>query len=75
MQHDRILAFGWMNRAFRFFKSSQFFKKQDKFRIPLCCGDNFDPLDLIKTELGTGKVEEAEIDYKDDLVELKLKYE
>jgi hypothetical protein len=75
LRHNRILPFGNMNRVYELFESSQFFKKQKKFKIPLCCGTQFDPLDLVKTVLGDGEVETAEQDYLNDTLELKLKYE
>jgi len=72
---NRILLFGNMNRQFTNFESAQYFKKQEKFKIPLCCGTNFNPINLIKTFLGVGQVDTAEIDYKDDTMEIKIKYE
>jgi hypothetical protein len=75
MRFNRILAFGNMNRNYTQFDSSQFFKKQGKFKVPLCCDVDFDPISLITTKLGNGQVETAEIDYKEDTVELKIKYE
>ncbi len=75
MRHNRILESGNLNRQFVNFESVQRFKKQDPFTIPFCCDDVFDPIDLLTTFLGQGQVETAEIDYKDDTMEIKLKYE
>ena len=75
MRWNRILPFGWMNRSYTGFDSSQFFKKQEAFKIPFCCETDFDPLDLVKTTLGDGEIESAEINFEDDTIELKLKYE
>jgi len=75
MRWNRILIFGNLNRQYTIFDSSQFFKKQEKFKIPLCCDVPFSPLDLVLTELGKGELETAEIDYENDSLEIKLKYE
>lgn len=75
MRHRRILPTGWLNRQFTSFESVQRFKKQEPFKVPLCCDEEFDPIDLVKTTLGDGEVISGEIDLKDDTIELKLKYE
>jgi len=64
MRYNRILKFGQMNRIYTNFETSQFFKKQKKFKIPFCCGNNFNPIQFVKTTLGTGQIESAEIDYE-----------
>lgn len=74
-RHNRILIFGHLNRQFTNFESSQFFKKQKKFKIPFCCETVFNPIDLVKTTLGEGQIESAEIDFETDTIDLKLKYE
>jgi len=75
LRYNRILPFGNMNRNFTNFESSQFFKKQKKFKIPFCCDTVFNAIDLVRTTLGEGQIESAEIDFESDTIELKLKYE
>lgn len=72
---NRILNEGFLNNSFTKFKTIQKFKKQNKFSIPLCCSDEFDPIETIITSLGNAEVELATIDFRDDTINLKLKYE
>lgn len=54
--------------------SSKKNKLQEEIKIPLCCDEEFEVEDKIKTGLGFGFVESAEFSIKDDVLKLQLKY-
>ena len=59
-QYDRVFLYGNMNNgAVTTFQSSQKHKLQDAIEFPLCCDDDFDPLNEIRTELGDGAIKAA----------------
>lgn len=74
LKWDRALEEGYMNRVFTSFNTKRRIKKQKGFKITLCCEEDFNPVNLVKTNLGTGKIEEAEIDFQTRKLELKIKY-
>lgn len=74
LKWERALEEGVMNRQFTSFNTKKRVKKQKGFKITLCCEEEFNPVNLVKTNLGTGKIEEAEIDFKTRKLELKIKY-
>lgn len=49
-------------------------KLQEEISFPICCGDEFDPTELVKTGMGLGHVEKASIDLKTSFMTLQLKY-
>lgn len=49
-------------------------KIQDKFRIKLCCDDDYSPDEYMTTELGTGYVQGDSFSLKKDTLELNLAY-
>lgn len=49
-------------------------KKQVKINVSLCCGEVFDPEELVNTELGEGQVSEALFDLHQELLTLTLLY-
>ena len=72
-QYGRILLHGYMNRMSATFLSSIPTKKQVKLLIPLCCADEFDPFDLVTTQLSTdGNVDSATFDMSSETLELNL---
>lgn len=73
-KYDRPLKFGNMNNVDTEFISTQPTKKGEKITIPLCCGDQFNPDDLIFTPFGTGIVDKATFNFKDETLELDLLY-
>jgi hypothetical protein len=71
---DRPLSTGNMNYQNVTFFSTKPTKKGEKITIPLCCGDVFNPDDLIKTALGQGTVDKATFNFRDETLELDLLY-
>lgn len=71
---DRPLSNGIMNNIPTQFFSTKPTKKGEKITIPLCCGDNFNPDDLITTALGQGTVDKATFSFKDETLEVDLLY-
>ena len=65
-QWDRIFLNGHMNSGavapqveITTFESAQKIKLQDEIEFPLCCKDDFDPMNTITTEMGDGAVSSA----------------
>lgn len=74
-KHGRVIRQGYLNGALTTFLSTVKSKKQNKITIPLCCGDEFDPNDLIKTTLGdNASVGSAQYDLQSETLELELMY-
>jgi hypothetical protein len=71
---DRPLSVGVMNYQTTVFFSTKPTKKGEKITIPLCCGDVFNPDNLVKTVLGLGTVDKATYSFKDETLELELLY-
>lgn len=71
---DRPLSKGIMNNQPTTFFSTKPTKKGEKITIPLCCGDAFNPDNLVKTPLGMGIVDKATFSFKDETLELDLLY-
>lgn len=71
---DRPLSNGVMNYLPTSFLSTKPTKKGEKITIPLCCGDTFDPDNTVKTALGSGIVDKATFNFKDETLELDLLY-
>jgi hypothetical protein len=60
-KHNRVLLQGYMNTALTNFISAAPTKIQKDIVIKICCGDTIDPLlQLYKTQLGNGIMDEAE---------------
>jgi hypothetical protein len=71
---DRPLSTGNMNYQNVAFFSTKPTKKGEKITIPLCCGDVFNPDNLVKTALGQGTVDKATFNFKDETLEIDLLY-
>jgi hypothetical protein len=71
---DRPLTTGVMNYQPTTFFSTKPTKKGEKITIPLCCGDTFNPDDVITTALGSGTVDKATFSFKDETLQLDLLY-
>lgn len=71
---DRPLSVGVMNYQTTVFFSTKPTKKGEKITIPLCCGDVFNPDNVVSTVLGQGTVDKATYSFKDETLELELLY-
>lgn len=49
-------------------------KKQEEFKIPLCCGETFDTAKYMTTDLGKGDPEKATYDPKSEMLTVQLAY-
>ena len=59
-QYDRIFLSGDMNSGdVTTFQTAQKHKLQEPIEFPLCCDEDFDPLNRIRTGLGDGEVKAA----------------
>jgi hypothetical protein len=73
-QYDRIFLNGDMNSGdVLVFETAQKHKLQDPIEFPICCTEDFDPLDPIRTELGDGQVKTAT--WKKNSIEVELWHE
>lgn len=57
-----------------FFYTVKPIKKQEPFRIPLCCDADFEPLEIQLTPMGGGYVDAASLSVYDNKLQLELKY-
>lgn len=67
-KYDRSLSSGVMNDQPTQFLSTKPSKKGDPISFPLCCGDTFNPDDLITTPLGVAIVGEGTFSFKENRV-------
>ena len=73
-QYDRIFLEGDMNSSdVTTFQTAQKHKLQEAIEFPLCCAEEFNPLNRIRTGLGDGKVKAAT--RKEHSLEVELWYE
>jgi hypothetical protein len=72
-QHGRPVRSGKMNSINRVFKSYKKAKVQ-RLQIPFCCTDikQFNPLDLVKTQLGWGDVNDVTYSEPSEVLDLEL---
>jgi|GEM_PF-6955772 len=74
-KHGRVLKQGFMNNILTTFITVRPTKKQKDIIIKICCTDIFDPLvQLYKTELGNGILDEAEENLKTGIIKMSLKH-
>lgn len=73
-RHYRPLKSGIMNNVPTDFLSVRPSKKGVPLTVPLCCGDTFNPDDIVTTALGDGTVEKAVFDFKKETITLDLIY-
>lgn len=73
-RHDRPQINGNMNNSDTRFETARKIRKQDPISIEICCTDlsEFDPKDLVKTQLGWGEVETATFKDPASLLTLNL---
>lgn len=74
-KYERPLRVGRMNGVETEFFSVIPTKQGETIAIPFCCGDNFNPDDLVITPLGAGTVDKATFNFKGSTLELDLLYE
>ena len=75
-RHNRPFKNGIMNNNPTAFLSPVYNKIQDNMLTKLCCTDDYKKEDsLVKTELGNGLIEEAEINFTKEVIKFKLKHE
>lgn len=72
-RHNRVLIQGFMNNVLTTFASAKPTKVQKEIIIKFCCGNTFDPLiQLYKTELGDGILDEAEENTEKGTIKMTL---
>lgn len=72
-RHNRPTYSGIMNGITETFLSPVYKKIQSKMLAKFCCTDDFAKSEsLVRTELGEGKIEEAEINYTKETITFKL---
>jgi len=74
-RHGRVMYFGKMNNFPTTFSSIIKSKKGVKLAVPLCCGETFDPNDIVTTMIGEGEVDNALFNLVDGMLELELFYD
>ena len=74
--HDwRFLTNGTLNNVATVFDSTRPIKRQDGLVFPLCCLNDFNPLELIKTEIGSGRLESASYNLASGMMTVAIKFE
>lgn len=73
-KYYRPLIKGNMNGVDTTFESARPTKKGEIITVPLCCGDEFNPDDTVKTVFGDGVVDKAVYSFKDNTIDLDLLY-
>lgn len=73
-RYYRPLPQGNMNGEDTTFLSVKPIRKGQTITVPLCCGDIFNPDEIITTPLGYGSVDKATFHLKDETIELELLY-
>ena len=73
-KHGRLYRSGKINNSQQDFLSWIPYKKQESFKVDHCCGDAFNPNDLIRTKLGDGSVESASHNIFTGRLEIQLIY-
>lgn len=75
-KYNRILKQGFMNNILTTFVTVKPSKQQKDIAIKVCCEDTFDPLiQLYKTELGNGILEEGEENKEKGIIKMTLLHE
>lgn len=74
-KYDRFLFSGNMNNSPTSFLSTKPIARQENVVFPMCCLNDFDPLKLIKTGIGDGRVETAIYDINSEKITVTLKFE
>lgn len=73
-RHGRPQQYGTMNGQLTKFDSYKRTRKQDPIQIQLCCSDytNFNPKDLVKTQLGWGEILTAKYSEPSEVLTVEL---
>ncbi len=71
-KYYRALKHGVLNDEYQEFLSWRKTKKADAVAIPLCCEDQFNPEQLVKSIFGNGEVDNAEYKPKNEILEIEL---
>lgn len=74
-KYERPLPSGNMNGVLTDFITVKPTKQGEKFKVPICCPNSFNPDDLVKTFMGNGVVNSASFSFKDSNIELELLYD
>lgn len=74
--YNRVLITGFMNNVLTTFDSAKPTKKQKDVALKICCDDVFDPLvQLYRTELGDGVMDEDEENMKTGIYKMTLNHD
>lgn len=74
-RHNRPFTSGTMNNLPETFLSPVYNKIQDDMLTKLCCTDDYEKSDsLVRTEIGDGIIEEAEVNFTKEQIKFKLKH-
>jgi hypothetical protein len=73
-KYERALIMGNMNALPTLFLSVAPTKKGTTLEIPLCCTDDFNPDQTVRTDLGVGIVEKAVFSFRKQTLQLDLVY-
>jgi hypothetical protein len=74
-KHDRVHIQGMMNNTLTNFLSTMPTKKGVPIVIPYCCGDELNMNTKVKTGIGTGIIDKATINLRDETIELVVAYD
>ncbi len=75
-KHKRPFKTGIMNGVTTNFLSPVYNKIQNNVLCQMCCIDGFQKYDsLVRTELGEGEIQSAEINYTKEVIKFKLKHD
>lgn len=74
-RHGRPFITGTMNNISQTFLSKEPDVIQENILTELCCVDTYEKWESsVKTEIGNGKIDEAEIDYTKEIIKFKLRH-
>lgn len=71
----RYLPSGTLNGVVTAFNSTRPIKKQENLTFPICCLDDFNASELIKSEIGDGVLGDAEYNLSQQMIEVTIKFE
>lgn len=73
-RHERVLINGWLNGEYQTFETVGKLKEGAELSHPHCCGDNFEDVFTIKSDLGIGRVEEMTYNFNQERITIKPIY-
>jgi hypothetical protein len=71
----RYLSEGTLNGVNTVFNSTRPIKRQENLTFPIACLNDFNPLELIKTSQGSGRVLNAKYDLSSQFITVTIKFE